>query len=231
MFITLLIHNNLPGIGASQGSSIMGYLGNLGKILLGVFIFLIIGGTVFFILWRLKNKKLYNKRIFWFEEVNGHVVPTDEDLATELIIPNTNITTFYIKKKDLYLPRPVKRMGKNSYWFMIKNNREIVNFSMKDMNKEMTEANLDYDHTDMRYAYTNLKEIIKRNYRDSSKVWWREYKDVISMVILIFMLTISFFFLITKLGGLIDKIGVLINHADNLIKAAEATRGSGVIAQ
>jgi len=89
-------------------------------------------------------------------------------------------------------------------------------------------ANLDYDHTDMRYAYTNLREIIKRNYRDSSKVWWREYKDVIATTILIFVLTISFFFLISKIGSLLDKIGVLMNNADQLIQAAQAARGSGV---
>jgi len=219
---------NIPGIDAFEGLGSVGYLANLGKILLGVFIFLIIGSVVFYILWRIRRKRLYNKRIFWFEEVNGQVVPTDEDLARELTIPNSNMTLFYIKKKDLYLPRPVKRMGKDSYWFMIKNNREIVNFSMKDMNAEMTVANLDYDHTDMRYAYTNLREIIKRNYRDSSKVWWREYKDVIATTILIFVLTISFFFLISKIGSLLDKIGVLMNNADQLIQAAQAARGSGV---
>ena len=226
---------NIPGMDVFQGIQSVSYLANLAKILLSIFIFLIIGSIVFFILWRIQNKKLYNKKIFWFEEVNGMIVPVDEDLARELTIPNTNITTFYIKKKDLYLPRPVKRMGKDSYWFLIKNNREIINFSMKNINKNITkgmpEADLDYDHTDMRYAYINLREIIKRNYRDGSKKWWVEYKDVIATILLIFMLTISFYFLITKMGDLIDKIGALINSADQLVKAAEATRGSGVIGQ
>jgi len=222
---------SIPGFDSFQGGDIVGYLGGLGKILLGVFIFLTIFSIMFFVLWRLKNKKLYNKTIHWFEEVNGSMVAVGTDMATEITIPNTSITAFYIKSKNMYLPRPTKRMGKDSYWFVIKNNREIVNFTMKNINEGMKEANLDYDHTDMRYALVNLRAMIQRNYRDNSKPWWREYKDVIGLVILIFVLSMSFFFIISKVGVLIDQVGQLIDHADTLVKSAEALRGSGVATQ
>ena len=110
----------------------------------------------------------------------------------------------------------------------MRNNREIVNFSMKNINKEMKEANLNFDHTDQRYALTNLKELIKRNYKDKATPWWREYKEVISLVILIFVLSLSFFFLLSKIGSLIDKVGALIDHADQVVQTANAMRGSGV---
>ena len=196
-------------------------------ILIGMFI--VVGGILFW-LYYLKNVKAeYKQKVHWFEEVNGMPVPLGMDVARELTIPNTNVQVFYIKNKDLYLPRPSIKMGTNAYWFMIKRNGEIVNFRMKNMNEEMTEANLDYDHTDMRYALTNLRELIKRNYRDKSQPWWREYKEVISLVILIFVLTISFIFIISKVGGLIDRAGILIEHADQLIQLAETKSGSGVI--
>lgn len=220
--------DSIPGLNFGD-FDINSFLIGAGKIILAIFIFLFIAIVMLVILWKIRRKKIYNKKIFWFEEVNGNIIPIDEDLATEIKIPNTNITTFYIKKKDMYLPRPVKRMGKDSYWFVIKNNREIVNFTMKNINEEMAEANLDYDHTDMRYALVNLQALIKRNYRDNSKPWWREYKEVIGLVILIFVLTISFFFLFTKMGQLVDKIGVLIDSANNAIKSADALRSSGVV--
>lgn len=218
----------IPGTEALDGIDLGAILGGIGQFLVLVFMFLIIGGgTYWFFSW--KNKAKANKKIFWFEEVNGSMVATGDDTAVELTIPKTNITLFYIKSKEMYMPRPVKRMGRDSYWFCIKNNREIVNFVMKNLNDEMTEAGLDYDHTDMRYAHSNLKELIQRNYRDNSKPWWREYKDVISLVVLIFVLSLSFFFIISKTGMLIDKAGVLIEHADQLIKVADAVRGSGVV--
>ncbi len=197
-------------------------------ILLGLFLF--VGGVFYYVYYLKKKKKRYNKKIFWFEEVHGEMVPIGEDVACELIIPGSNINVFYIKEKDMYLPRPVKRMGKDAYWFAVKNNREIVNFTMANINKD-DKAGLNFDHTDQRYALTNLKELIKRNYRDKSQPWWREYKDVIGLVILIFVLTLSFIFIISKVGGLLDKAGVLIDHADQLIKLAEVKSGSGVIMQ
>ena len=211
--------------------SVWGVMSGVGQFVLLLFLFLVVGGIFYAVYYLKKQKQKYNKKIFWFEEVNGMPVPVGENLACELIIPNSNIQVFYIKEKDMYLPRPTKRMGKDSYWFMIKNNREIVNFALKNMNEEMTLANLDYDHTDSRYALVNLKELIKRNYRDKSQPWWREFKDVIGLVILIFVLTLSFIFIISKVGGLIEKVGVLIDHADQLIKLAQTTSGSGVIIQ
>lgn len=211
--------------------NLSGVISGVWQFVLLIFLFAVVGGIFYTVYYLKKKKKTYNKKIFWFEEVNGTPIPVGEDNACELIIPGTNINVFYIKEKDMYLPRPVKRMGKDAYWFMIKNNREIVNFALKNMNEEMTEANLDYDHTDMRYALTNLKDLIKRNYRDKSQPWWREFKDVIGLVVLIFVLTLSFIFIISKVGGLLDKVGVLIDHADQLIQVAKTTSGSGITIQ
>lgn len=205
-------------------------LSGFGQFIIILGLFALVGGIFYYIYYLKKKKKKYDKKIFWFEEVNGQPIPVGDDNAAELTVPNTNIQVFYIKDKDMYLPRPVKRMGKDAYWFMIKNNRELVNFSLKNINEEMKEANLDYDHTDMRYALTNLKELIKRNYRDKSQPWWREYKEIISLVLLIFVLTLSFIFIIGKIGSLADKLGVLIDHADQLLKVAETKAStSGVI--
>lgn len=218
---------NIDSIG---NFNLSGILSGMGQFIALIFLFALVGGIFYYIYYRKNLKKTYNKKIFWFEEVHGYMVPVGEDKACELIIPGTNINVFYIKEKDMYLPRPVKRMGKDAYWFAIRNNREIVNFTMLNINEEMKEANLDFDHTDMRYALTNLKDLIKRNYRDKSQPWWREYKEVISLVILIFVLTLSFIFIISKVGTLIDKVGILIDHADNLIKIAETkASSSGVI--
>ena len=218
-----------PDLGIS-GFNFSSLMNGIGLIILAIFVFVIIGGIAFFMFIKTKNKKLYNKTIHWFEEVNGDMIPTGLDIAREITIPNSSVTVFYIKKKNLYLPRPVIKVGKEGYWICIRRNRELVNFRPKNLNEDMKESNLDYDHTDMRYALTNLQEMIKRNYRDKSQPWWKEFKEVIGLVILIFVLTLSFVFIAVKMGDLADKLGILIDHVDSLIKSAEATRGSGVIA-
>ncbi len=216
----------LSNLNIDFGSIFQGAIGFTVVLLL----FLFCAGILYWVLNVRKTKTLYNKNIHWFEEVNGKFQALDDDMAAELTIPRTNIQVFYIKKKDLYLPRLTRRMGKNAYWVGIKNNKEVINFTLKNLNEDMTEANLDYDHTDMRYALTNLLELIKRNYKDKSTPWWREYKEVISLVILIFALSLSFFFLLYKVGQLIEQVGALIDHADQVVNTAYAKSGSGVSA-
>lgn len=219
----------IPGT-ENIGVNLSGIMSGVMQFVLLIGLFLLVGGIFWFVYYLKKRRKRYNKKIFWFEEVHGEMVPVGEDVACELIIPGSNINVFYIKEKDMYLPRPVKRMGKDAYWYAIKNNREIVNFTMANINED-DKAGLKFDHTDQRYALTNLKELIKRNYRDKSQPWWREFKDVIGLVVLIFVLTLSFIFIISKIGGLADKIGILIDQANQLIQLADVKSGSGVIMQ
>ncbi len=211
----------------------VGFVGKLGNIFLLIVLFAITACIIGFFLYRRKEKALYNLTLHFFEEINGQTVPTEDLKAAELIIPGTNIMVFHVKSKDLFLPRGTIRMGKKSYWYSVRNNREIINFSMTNINKETGEAGLNYDHTDMRYAYTNLREIIKRNYKDKSQKWWREYKDVIATVVFIFVLSLSFFFIVSQVGKLIGQIAPLLERAEQILaqlaKYDNACRGASGI--
>lgn len=221
---------NIKGLSFLNDFDLSEIASGAGLLLGAVIIFLFMAAVIGLVLWKMSKKKQYSKKIHWFEEIHGDLVPVDDDVAKELTIPGTSVQVFYIKKKDLYLPRGTHRMGKDAYWYCVRNNREIVNFTITNLNEEMKLANLDFDHTDMRYAQENLKELIKRNYRDNSKPWWREYKDVIATVILIFFLSLSFFFLMSKIGDLIGQLSPLINQVEELVKtAAAASRSSGVV--
>lgn len=217
---------DIPDLGLGDVGSIMGMVGQIVGIII---LFGISAIILFFVLKSFKNKKYFNKKIFWFEEVHGEMIPVGDDIAKELTIPGTNIKVFYIKKKDMYMPRLTIRMGKNAYWLCIKNNREIVNFKMKDLNVEMKEAGLDFDHTDMRYAMANLEELIKRNYRDKAIPWWREYKEIIALIILVFVMTMSFIFILMQVGKLINQVGSLIGSADQVVQSVKLLKDSGIL--
>lgn len=223
---------NIQGLDFLNKINFSGLLSSIGRMVTFVIILGLITAIVGYIMYSRKNKKLYNIDLHFFEEVNGQMIPVKDMKAAELVVPGTNIRVFHVKENDLYLPRGTRLMGKNSYWYAIRSNRELVNFTLVNINKEMKEAKLDYDHTDQRYAYTNLKEIIKRNYRDKSVKWWKEYKDVIATVVFIFVLSLSFFFLISRMGKLIDSIGPLIESAAELQKQnADLLRALSTIKQ
>jgi hypothetical protein len=200
----------IQGLEFLNNINVSGIFSTIGQIITFIVIAFIIAAIVGFYFFRKKQTKLYNIQIHFFKEINGQPIPSNDYTAAELIVPNTSIRVFHIKENDTYLPRGTKAMGKNSYWYMLLNNGEIINFTLKNINKELAEANAYYDHTDTRYAHENLKQIIKREYRDKSTKWWKEYKEVISLVIIIFVMTLSFIFIISRVGTIIDKLAPLI---------------------
>lgn len=220
----------IPGMSAISSIDFVGLASKIGTFFLFVIIAVFVAGIVGLFYYKKNQKVLYKNKIHFFEEVNGHFVPTEDVDAAELVIPNTNIRVFYIKSKDLYMPRGTRKMGKDAYWYGIRNNREIVNFTMKNLNKDMVEAGLEFDHTDMRYAYANLQDLIKRNYKDKSVKWWKEYKDVISTVIFVFVMSLSMFFLLGQISKLIGQLGPLLDRADSILQAvANLQQTSGVV--
>jgi hypothetical protein len=227
----------VKGLEFFNNVNVSGIFSTIGQIITFVVIALFVAVAIGLYLFKKKQTKLYNIEIHFFKEINGQPVPTNDYNAAELIVPNTSIRIFHIKENDTYLPRGTKAMGKNSYWYMLLNNGEIINFTLKNINKELAEANVYYDHTDTRYAHENLKQIIKREYRDKSVKWWKEYKEVISLVIIIFVMTLSFIFIISRVGTIIDKLAPLIEAQKEttaqlniaLKYIADIKAGSGVI--
>jgi len=121
---------NIKGLEFLDKFNLSGILKNIGDFALLLILIAIGGGGVGLFLYYKKQKTLYDQKLHFFEEVSGQMIPTEDLKATELIVPGTSIKVFYVKSKGLYLPRGTKKMGKKSYWYAIRNNRELVNFVM-----------------------------------------------------------------------------------------------------
>ncbi len=199
-------------------------------ILLIVIIIGVFGGLAFFFMKKKKDKKEPLKTICWWEEVQKKLVPTTQDSAKEIIIPGTRLRVFYIKSKDMWLPRFTRGITKDLFYVVITPKRELVNFTLTSIGDDMEKAGLEYDHTDMIWASENLREFIQRNYRDKSTPWWKEYQGVITTAIYIVIMTVSFIVIlyfmrlvVKDMGGLIGQIGTLMREAESC-----SPRGSGI---
>lgn len=200
---------------------------NFGAILDKVYFFagilllcIVIGVLVFGILYARSRKKNNQdlKKIGWWEETNQGLIPTRMDDAEEIIIPGTALRVFYIKSRDLWLPRFTRGITKDLFYVAMTPNRQMVNFSLKSLGKTLEEANLKIDHTDMLWAAENTREFIKRNYKDKSIKWWQAYQGVITTAIYILILTFSFILIIYMLKGVVDKISGLLSIATEAMK-------------
>ncbi len=196
-----------------------------------ILIIIIVAGLVFFLMNMKKKKKTPTIKIGWWEDVHGDLIPTSMDNAQEIIIPGTRLRTFYIKSKDMWLPRFTKGVTKDLFYVAITPKRELVNFTLTSIGADMEKAGLKYDHTDMIWASENLREFIKRNYRDKSTPWWKAYQGVITTAIYIIILTFSFVIIIFFMRQIIGDMGGVLGGIERLLDKMESCnpRGSGIV--
>lgn len=214
-FLSDLTGGIIGDLGISGSSIIQG----LGKFVTFIIIVLIVGALLGAYLYLTKMKKVYNKKIHIFEEINGRFIPSEDDTAMEFLIPNTHIKVFYLKRKKLYLPIGTRQMGKNHYWYGIGKNGEWINFDLTNLNKKMKEVELDFDHRDMRFANTQLKKLIEKNYKKSK--WWSEWKNEIAVIILIIMLTFSSWFILGKQSEILSANRDTIQVSQQVLATSE----------
>lgn len=188
----------------------------VGIIFLGFVILIVAGAIAFFYYYRKMKKLSYKNLIPIFMSINGKRHRIGQDYAKELFVPDTNISLIFLKAHKIYLARPTRAMGKNEFWYSISENGEWVNFNLSVDPKYDTLANTNYDHRDTRYAYINLKEIIKKNYKDKSLVWWKDpvIMNIISYIIMCIIFVGACWFLIAKMGKLIGQMGPFLDKMD-----------------
>jgi len=188
-----------------------------GGIILVCFIILILSGGITFIFAARKvNKLAFKNQIPIFQDINGKRIRIGLDWAKEIYVPDSNISLFYLKGFKIYLARPTRPMGKDEYWYSIAQNGEWINFDMSMDPDRNTLAHANYDHRDTRYAYINLKEIIKKNYKEKTLVWWKDpvIMNIISYIIMSLIFLGGCWFLIAKIATVVGQLGPFVERLD-----------------
>jgi hypothetical protein len=206
-----------------SGFGLSGIIPIIAIILIGFIVLIVVGGITFFYYTRKSSKSSFKNLIPIFIKVNGKLIRIGQDKAKELFVPDSNISLFFLKNKKIYLARPTRAMGKDEYWEYISSNGEWVNFDISSQGELDTLAEANYDHRDTRYAFTNLRDIIKRNYKDKSVKWWKDptIMNIISFVIMSIFFTGFILIVIWRTSALIDKVGMLIDKVAPMVQSAE----------
>ncbi len=232
-FLESLGVDNNP-LGNISGQGVLFWVG---LIFVAFLILIVAGGIAFFYYAKKAKKKSFKNQIPIYTSLNGKHKKVGTDWAKEIYVADSNISLFYLKINKIYIARPTRTMGKNEYWYSISENGEWVNFDLSTNPEDNTLAKANYDHRDTRYAYVNLKEIIKKNYKDKSLVWWKDpvIMNIISFVIMSVIFVGACWFLISKMGSLIGQMGPFLDKmdiiADKMAGAVQSSQNinSGVV--
>ncbi len=226
------------GVKGTEGAINFNGVGTtIGIIILGFIVLIFAGGITFLYYSKKIKKNLFKISIPIFVRINGKLSRIAIDTAKELFIPDSNISLFFLRGRKIYLARPTRAMGKDEYWEYISENGEFVNFDLSMLSESDTLAQANYDHRDTRYAYTNLKEIIKRNYKDKSLVWWKDptIMNIIAFVIMSLIFVGGVILILSRVGKMIEALGPIsknfVTASENMIKAVQISQNlnSGIV--
>ncbi len=201
--------------------------------ILAIIILFAFGYLTYHFLIKKSNQNKILKNLEWWEELpnRGLIRAGLIEIAEELTVQGTNLILFYVKSRDLFLPRFTRGVDNKTYFIGLTLNKEIINFNLKSFSEDLSQAELDYDHTDTKWAAENLREFVKRNYKDKSIPWWKEYKDLISTVVHIMINTFGFAVILYFVGGIVQDIGAVAGQMSQSIETLEqlcANPGSGI---
>lgn len=224
----------LGDLGVDFGSTIGG--GGSGFVLqLVIFVLVAIGAGVGAYLWA--AKRAYNKKIHIFEEINDYPVPTGLDQAKQVLLPFTSVKAFFLKKNKIFIPRPSKQTGKGHYWYLITQDGEWHNVSLKkleSLSSKHADLEIKEDHSDMRMQNAALKKLVEKNYKKLN--WIKEYAPYIAMGLMIFLLGLTAYLVIGEaskiyggISGNIEAMNEMTKEMGRLLSSVDNIKaGSGI---
>lgn len=172
------------GVNVDAGGGIISF-NSIGDIVIFLLLCVVAGGFTYWWLMR----KTYNKQIVKFREINGVTRRVGIEKAKEIVLPGTSVRAFYLKNSKFYIPRPSIETGTNEFWYFIREDGEWVNVGLANLNTELKQLGLHYDHTDMRMANAALKRLVDKSYKKLN--WLKEYAPYIGFAVIIIMLAIG----------------------------------------
>lgn len=213
-----------------SGSSVVGFITY--AVIFIVFM-LGLGIATFFIIRRLK----FNKKVVIFEKVNGSFQPVRKDRAMFIKHGKAGDTIFFIKKLKRYQPNPIYQTGKNTYWFWLREDDELINFSPGDYDEQARELGAKFLDKEMRYARTSLQETFKERY--VKPTFWSQYGTVIFNIAAYMIIGVFLWLIVGEMIKSIDSVAGLVAASEKIVDSSrellvamdniKSGRGSGLV--
>ena len=190
-------------------------------------------GIIMFIL----NRK-YNKKIIIFEKVAGSFVPIGKDRGMEVRYSNAGDTITYLRKRKRYIPNPSIQTGKREYWFYVRQDDEMINFGLADLDQEGIKAGAKFLDKEMRYSRTQIQKGLKDRY-ESPSIWAKYGIYIISFSyialigVMVWLLFQEWTELAQATSGAVDTAAVVLDRVDQILGSLDnvCSGGSGISAQ
>lgn len=161
---------------------------------------------------------VYNKKIIIFEKISGRIEVTGRSKAREVRIGDGGDTAFYAQKLKRFLPTPTIQVGRRTYWYYKREDGELINIGISDVDEQMRKAKAHFLDKEMRYARSALQRNFGQRY-DKIK-FWDKYGGLIMYTLLIAITGIMTYLLFDKFIEVSGAVASSVSAAEAVLDAA-----------
>ena len=195
--------------------------------LTGILVFflavLIAAGVIFYAQYHAKQKKLFRYQLRWHKEYNGRLVEKGWSLAKEVRIAG-GILCLYIKDRKEIIPMPRYLSGDYVYNMIELPSGRYKNFTIPAIqkidphdDKPVNIMEIDVDKVDLDYQNLVIRET-EDMYKKKMGSLWEKYGQTISIVILVLMFGLSFYFLQSQMSEILGQVSEVSSAQSALLK-------------
>ncbi len=196
--------------------TLTGFSSGVLSILLAIFIFFVALAVAFYMY---HTYRVYNKKIVVFENISGQgFQPIFKDRARLIKIGDGGEELMYLLKKKVFRTAYGKKMGKNTYWFVIGQDGYWYNCVLGDLDAKMGMLDIEPIDRDMRYMHVAVRKNTQERYRKIK--FMEKFGGVVISGIFILIMIIGIWFLLDKMGDIAGTINEGIRAS---VEVQEAT--------
>jgi len=197
--------------------------------------FILVAVMTVAIIWFLLNRK-YNKIITIFEKVGGEFVPVGKDRGMEVRYSSAGDSITYLRRRKRYIPNPQIQTGRRQYWFYVREDDELINFGLQDLNDEGTKVGAKFLDKEMRYSRTQIQKGLKDRY-ESPSIWAKYGIYIISFSyialigVMVWLLFDKWVDLAQATAGSVETASVVLDRIDQILSSMDniCVGGSGAV--
>jgi len=180
------------------------------------FVFLVIVGIS---VWIIINRLKFNKKIVIFEKINGQFEPIKKDRGMIMRHGKAGDTILFIKKLKKFQPTPTLQTGRNTYWFFLREDGELINFSPGDFDAQSRELGAKFLDKEMRYARVSLQNSLKERYDKPG--FWSQYGVLVVNISAIIIIMVFLWLIVDKLIDVASSVTSAVNAAKEVNEATK----------
>lgn len=201
------------GLGGFRG------LGSIGSVLFWIFIAMLIMSAISgFVIWMFL-RRAYSEEVKIFGKVGGVPKLLSTDRGRFIRFGSAGDVLMHFRKNKKYQSPPTIQMGTNEWWFWKREDGELINIGLEDIDERMRRAGTYFVDTDMRMQRLGIQKNLEQ--RMIKQSFLEKYGGMIASLVYVIFVMIALVVLFTKLTEVAVAIDSMAGNVGNMAEKVE----------